>query len=58
MVQKTKTIKCEDCKVANSVIIEKGKYMCPECYMFEKNIPFDNAIYRLKKEGLNNKKKN
>ena len=58
MVQKTEIIKCEDCKVAASVIVDKKRYLCPECYMFEKNIPFEGAIYRLRKEGLYDKLKN
>jgi protein-arginine kinase activator protein McsA len=58
MVQKTKIIKCEDCKVAPSVIVDKKRYQCAECYMFERNIPFEGAIYRLRKEGLYDKLKN
>lgn len=58
MVQKTEIIKCEDCKKAPAVIVEKKKYLCPECYMFLKNIPFEGAIYRLRKEGLYDKLKN
>ena len=58
MVQKTEIIKCEDCKVAPSVIIDKKKYLCSECYLFEKNIPFESGIHRLRKEGLYDKLKN
>ena len=54
----TEIIKCEDCKVAPSVIIDKKKYLCAECYLFEKNIPFESGIHRLRKEGLYDKLKN
>ena len=57
-MKKNKKIICETCDTAIAVIIDKKLYYCPECYMFENNIPFDAAIYNLRTEGLFSKKKN
>ena len=56
--EKNNKIICETCDTAIAVIIDKKLYYCPECYMFENNIPFDAAIYSLRTEGLYSKKKN
>jgi len=50
--KKNNKIICETCDIAIAVIIDKKLYYCPECYMFENNIPFDAAIYNLRTEGL------
>ena len=56
--KKNNKIICETCDTAIAVIIDKKLYYCPECYMFENNIPSDAAIYSLRTEGLYSKKKN
>jgi protein-arginine kinase activator protein McsA len=56
--KKNNKIICEKCDTAIAVIIDKKIYYCPECYMFDNNIPFENAIYNLKIEGLLSKKTN
>lgn len=49
---------CEECNMSNSVIIHEKVYYCADCYIFLVDIPWDNALANIKKNGFYSKLKN